>query len=301
MTVKSLVERTLLRSGVPAASLRRLRHGALVLAYHGVRPDGAIAAGERSLHVSRARFARQLDLLAETHEVVPLADLLAAPQGGRRPRAAVTFDDAYLGALRCGVPELVARRMPATVFVAPGILGVTATWWDALAEAHGGVTPDAVRDEALERWVGNAERVVARWPEEFGRGSLLPDWARPATERELVEMASSPGISVAPHSWSHPNLARLDPDTLDRELRRPLAWLEERFARTLPIIAYPYGRVSPAVERAAQLAGYQWGLRVDGGWLRPRTIELPFAVPRLNIPAALSDDGFRLRARGLLC
>lgn len=301
MSVKELVTRSLLLSGVPALSYRRHRGSALVLAYHGVAPDGATPAGERSLHLPRARFAAQLDVLAGTHDVVPLVELLSTPGDGARPRAAVTFDDAYLGALRHALPELARRRMPATIFVAPGILGARATWWDALAEAHGGEVPAEMRDEALDRCAGDGAAIAARWPSAFAKGATLPDWARPASERELGELASGPGVTLAAHSWSHPNLARLDENALARELAMPRAWLDERFRNTVPVIAYPYGRVSPSVERAAHLAGYRWGMRVDGGWFRRASLETPYAVPRLNIPAALSDDGFRLRASGLLC
>lgn len=299
--LKRVVERTLLVSGVAARSRRRRQGDALVLAYHGVAPRGAAPAGERSLHLPMDRFVAQLDALRETHDVVPLPELLAGEGGGDRPRAAVTFDDAYLGALRFALPELAMRGMPATIFVAPGILGVRATWWDALAEAHDGEVPPAMRDEALDRHAGDFAEVATRWPGQFARGADLPDWARPASERELVELASGPLVTIAAHSWSHPNLARLDEAALARELAMPRAWLEERFGNVAPILAYPYGRVSPTVERAAHAAGYRWGVRVDGGWLRRGTIELPFAVPRLNVPAALSDDGFRLRASGLLC
>jgi peptidoglycan/xylan/chitin deacetylase (PgdA/CDA1 family) len=104
---------------------------------------------------------------------------------------------------------------------------------------------------------------------------------------------------LASHTWSHPNLAALEPAELTAELTRPLAWLRDGFPEPLAVLAYPYGRSSPQVEAAAAAAGYRAALRIDGGWLRSgrgRT----HALPRLNVPSGLSLQGFRLRTAGLL-
>jgi peptidoglycan/xylan/chitin deacetylase (PgdA/CDA1 family) len=111
--------------------------------------------------------------------------------------------------------------------------------------------------------------------------------------------AGRPGITLASHTWSHPNLAALAAAELEDELQRPLAWLRERFTGVLPFISYPYGLSSPAVERAAADAGYEAALRIDGGWLRDGSVNR-YAIPRLNVPSGISDAGFRLRCSGVL-
>lgn len=269
----------------------------LILAYHNIRRDGAEPAGDRSLHLPLGAFRQQLDLLARDCEVISLPQALAPGNG--RPRVAITFDDAYRGALRLGVPELVSRGLPATIFVAPGLLGGRTFWWDVLAGPEG--LPEAVRTQSLEALRGQ-DAAVREWA---GRQQLAlaepPEDCRGAEESELAAAASAPGITLGCHTWSHPNLARLAHEELAGELARPLQWLRQRYGeRVLPWISYPYGRWSPPVAEAARVAGFVAGLRVEGGWHRCGAPDR-FGIPRLNVPAGLSGNGFRLRLAGLFC
>lgn len=296
--LKHLVERGLVWSGAPRAALVAHRSRTLILAYHAIVPTGESPAGDASLHLPQAKFAAQLDALARTHDVVPLAAALAPPPArATRPRVAVTFDDAYQGAVRAGVHELVRRGMPATIFVPPGLLGGQRFWWDVLAPADGGELDPGLRHRALTEWRGEAATILAALGE-GSRSSPGPAYARSATEDELDRAAALPGIALGSHSWSHPNLAVLDATRLDDELRRPLAWLRERYERVVPVLTYPYGLQSDAVQRAAASAGYDAALCIDGGWVgEPRR---RFAVPRMDVPAAVSHAGFQLRVSGVL-
>ena len=85
----------------------RVRDKRLILAYHGVIPDGANARGERALFMAQRDFASHLDLLSQVADVAPLDRI--DEEGNGRPRVAITLDDAYRGALREGVGELVKR------------------------------------------------------------------------------------------------------------------------------------------------------------------------------------------------
>lgn len=300
--VKGALERGLLLSGIPRASRRRRSGDVLVLAYHDVVPHGAAPMGDRSLHLPRSAFARQLDLLRATHDVIPLdAALARGAARASRPSVVITFDDAYRGAMTAGIEELEARGMPATVFVPPAFVGGGVFWWDALTPPGAAGLPAGVREHALTVLAGRSDAILARAAD--GGGGVAPDaippYARCATEAELRRAASVPGITLASHTWSHPNLAALPPEALDDELRRPLAWLRERFEGTLPVLTYPYGLASAAAERAAADAGYEAALRIDGGWLS-RAPGNRYALPRLDVPAGLSPAGFRLRIAGLV-
>jgi hypothetical protein len=70
--VKSTIEHGALWSGLPRIMRRKRRGDVLVLAYHNIVPTGQIVAGDRSLHLTQARFAEQLDALMRTHDVIPL-------------------------------------------------------------------------------------------------------------------------------------------------------------------------------------------------------------------------------------
>src|SRR5690606_40922240 len=85
-----------------------------------VPPEDA-GQGDTSLHLPLPRFIQQIERVARTHEIVDLETTLSGP--GHRPRAVLTFDDAYRGAVTLALPELRKRGLPATVFVAPALLG----------------------------------------------------------------------------------------------------------------------------------------------------------------------------------
>jgi peptidoglycan/xylan/chitin deacetylase (PgdA/CDA1 family) len=277
------------------------RDSLVVLTYHNIVPRSEHARqGEASLHVDRATFAEQLDVLAETHEIVGLADVLNGvrwPSG--RPRALITFDDAYQGAMTIGVDELLKRRMLATVFVAPAFTAGRTFWWDAIGAGHAGTIPDDIRRAALETYDGIDDR-VREWAERncVPLGDPGPT-QRCATVRELRSAALSPGITFGAHSWSHPVMANLDPDELREELRRPLSWLYATLDNVVPALAVPYGLSSPWVEFEARRLGYAAMFTGRRGWVPP-TAMVPFTLPRENVPAGMGRESFVLRSAGVL-
>jgi peptidoglycan/xylan/chitin deacetylase (PgdA/CDA1 family) len=296
--VKAALEVALVGSGFAALRRRTLAGRTLILAYHNIVADEVAQVGDLANHLPLSTFAAQMAELRETHDVVPLPDVLT-PAKGKRPRAAITFDDAYRGAIVNAVPVLVRLGLPATFFVAPAFVGGGSFWWDVLAKPKGGGLDAADRDTALNELRGE-DGPVRAWAKQAGRTLTEPppDW-RVATEGQLVEAAAAPGITLGSHTWAHPNLTRLRPDELAREMSRPLAWLRERVPGALPWIAYPYGYFDSATERAALDAGYAGALAVSGGWMAV-AVGNRFALPRLNIPRGLSRRGFTLRGADVL-
>lgn len=295
--LKHIAERILVGTGIAAAARRRLRRRTLVLAYHNVLPDGATPLGDRSLHLLRCDFARQLDHLVESHDVVPIGALSVEPPSGAPPRVIITFDDAYAGAITCGVDELVARGMPATIFVAPSMLG-SVPWWDILAEERGGAVPDDLRRRALDVHGGESEAILAERLSTAAPPRPGLHLAQIGTEVQLSHAASRPGMSIGSHTWSHPNLCAIRGTALDAELAQPAQWLDSRFPKVVSWLSYPYGLFTETVETAARRSGYVGAFRIDGGWIGTSSASA-YSLPRLNIPAGLSIDGFRLRLAGL--
>jgi peptidoglycan/xylan/chitin deacetylase (PgdA/CDA1 family) len=303
--MKSAVERVLVSSGAATISRWRLSNDAFIVVYHNVIPDGAAAASDVSLHVTRSRFAAQLDALMRTHDVVRLDEALRAPDRRRwsgRPVAAITFDDAYRGALTLGMQEVRERGLQATTFVAPAFLGGGAFWWDEVDWPADSDEGDRFRARALAE-CGGRDAAVRSLALKIGYGTVdVPSYARCITGPELRDVAVQGNLSIGAHTWNHVNLAVLDDETLDSELARPLEWLRDRFSGVMPWLAYPYGLWSPRVVHAARRAGYTLAVRVDGGWVRGRPSAVDhFAVPRFNVPAGLTRDGFTLRASGMFC
>ena len=295
--LRGAVEFALVASGLPALGRQRRRQDTLVLAYHNVVPDGLEAFGDRSLHLPLARFRRQLAALGETHDVVGLEQLDSAPSSSR-PRAAITFDDAYAGALLLGLPAVLELGFPATIFVAPDLLGRDAMWWDLLADpAHG--LDDGLRKHALETLRGDHDAIMS-WANAQGLPRRLPPaQVRLGTLDELRVAARQPGVSIGLHTWSHRNLARLDAAEATAEFERTREWLTANVGMPRPWLAYPYGRYADATLTAARAAGLTRAFRVDGGWTRTASAE-PLVTPRLNVPAGMSEHGFVLRLSGVI-
>ena len=299
MTVplKFAIERALASRSITRFTRRGLNGQRLILAYHGVIPDGAEQAGERSLFIRQRDLRFHLDMLAEVADVAALDAL--DEEGDGRPRVAITFDDAYRGAVCQGVHELVQRSLPATIFVAPARLNDHVFWWDALA-TNGTVDP-RVRHHALHELAGDDDR-IRTWAASLGLplADSLPPYARTATAEELKQAVALPGITVGGHTWSHANLSALSATDVSAEISRPKVWLHQEFpGKTLDWLAYPYGHESQTAREALFHSSYVGALKVDGGWHRPDRVAR-FARPRLNVPSSLSVAGLKARALGAL-
>ena len=294
--LKAAVERFLV--GLGGAKFARLyrRSDTLVVAYHNIVPRGEAPVGERSLHLGEERFGDQLDYLGEFFDVIPLESLFNKPRGGR-PRVSITFDDAYLGATTVGLSQLARRKLPATIFVAPGILGRQSMWWDEFADPATGELSSAFRAEALSVFAGDNDRIRSAAASRGLQRRAMPEWATTSTEDEIAAIRRE-GVSLGAHSWSHPNLSALPALELARELSEPKAWLARVAPGSVPLLAYPYGLSSPAVEEAARMDGYTAAFRVLGGWMGSPTPDKRHRLPRYNVPSGMSPDGFALRSVG---
>lgn len=292
---KRLVETGVVRSGIPRLLIGQRKGQRLILAYHDIVAELAPSRGDASLHLPLSSFRAQLDEICRRFDVVVLDTISEAASSHARPRIAITFDDAYEGVLEHALPELKQRGLPATVFVAPALLGLT-PWWDILAEPLTGAVPVHIRDRAMKELGGMRDKVLATFTGQ--PQSALP---RIASETDLVRAASDAGdlLRFGSHSWSHAHLPSLDDAILSRELSAPLSWLRERFENVSRFLSYPYGAMSAKTEDYARGAGYTGSLRVEGGW-QAAGDHRTYGMPRLNVPAGVSSAGFHLRLAGLV-
>ena len=295
--LKAVLEVGLVGSGIAALRLARLPRHSLVLAYHNVVPDDCPLG---TLHLARGTFAEQIEQLLRTCSIVPLEEIFTPRESAdRRLRVAITFDDGYRGAVTVGVAELARRGVPATLFIAPGFVGNGPYWWDSVTTHDGRDVDGELRDHAIRELRGE-DRRVRRWARDCGLDTrVVPDYALVASEEELRRAVRHPGITLASHTWSHRNLARLTGAELREELTRPLEWLRQRFTAVIPWLSYPYGVGVRATEMAAVAAGYRAAVSLGNPWRSPDPGRA-YAIPRLNVPSGLSLNGFALRTSGLI-
>jgi peptidoglycan/xylan/chitin deacetylase (PgdA/CDA1 family) len=106
----------------------------MILIYHRVAEANV---DPWAINVSPAHFVQQLQVLNAIANPVSLRDLSSAKSDRELPPrpVCVTFDDGYADNLYAAKPALEAYRVPATVYVTTGYLGVPENlWWDELAK-----------------------------------------------------------------------------------------------------------------------------------------------------------------------
>lgn len=175
------------------------------------------AIDERSAVISMAPglFRQQVETLAGLgFRGISLAQACEhLEQTGAFPDRSVvlTFDDGFRSVYGAALPLLVAHGFSATVFLVSGLVGL------------------------------QAAEVRARQPDLDGD---LLDW-------EQAAALARAGFEIGSHCVTHPDLTRLDPAGLERELRDARSHLERRLSVPIESLAYPYGRLNPAVREAA--------------------------------------------------
>lgn len=131
----------------PAVSALRARRS-LILCYHGIAESNAEVDPE-FLRVAPGAFRGQLDvLLGAGFEVVTVAELARRAAGGTPPPGlvAVSFDDGMDDNHSVLLPILRQYGLPATVYVATGLIGKPNPWMKPGASRM--MTQDELRDLA---------------------------------------------------------------------------------------------------------------------------------------------------------
>jgi peptidoglycan/xylan/chitin deacetylase (PgdA/CDA1 family) len=254
-----------------------------VLTYHRVAdPTADPMLHPRLVSALPDVFAQHLDHAARHYDVVAMADVVAAFRGrGRLPRRALllTFDDAYRDFLAGAWPLLRARSLPATMFV-PTALPSTpgaAFWWDRLHRAFAATRLLALEDPELGRLplATPAERTrsLARVQAHLKARPHVTALARveslAATLGEPAHTVPSvlswdelralgqAGLTLAPHSRTHPLLPRVDPETARAEIEGSIADLRREVGDVLPVFCYPSGAYDDATADAVRAAGIE--------------------------------------------
>jgi peptidoglycan/xylan/chitin deacetylase (PgdA/CDA1 family) len=119
----------------------------------------------------------------------------------------------------------------------------------------------------------------------------MMSWGDARSLREL-------GHEIGAHTTSHPVLTELDPEEAWAEIRDGKEELEQRLATAVGSFAYPKGRLSPAVKRLVQDAGFRLAVST-------REAPLPaepdwYELPRVYIGRRTSMTQFKAKLSAAL-
>jgi len=250
-----------------------------ILVYHrvGERID-AFAPG-----TPVAVFERHMRYVRQQFRVLSLTELLAATdRGAVPPRAvAVTFDDGYADTHEFAAPILQRYRIPATVYLATGLLETDRPMWndrvgvairdttsarlDGVPECGGlPLTTPEERRTALTRTLqalkplppaerdARADQLSQVLHVPLDRGPRMLCW------RQVEEMRAG-GVEFGAHTVHHPVLTAVSIEERRREIVDSKRVIEDRLQAPVRHFAYPFGRATDfdaTTKRLVREAGF---------------------------------------------
>lgn len=263
----------------------RFYTGALVLGYHRVTEQ---EHDPYSLRVTPENFAEHLDIIRKLMTPVSLSDVVTGIRNGTVPRraVAVTFDDGYVDNLEAATPLLERYGIPATIFVVAGRIGQE-FWWETVARiiySASALPTELVlvldgwrycrsirpghKQEKREGLVIDLYRRLRPLPSAHKQELItqLGDWAcvpidaqtstRVLLLDELAKLASSELLEIGSHSLTHPILTAIPVESVQTEVQRSRALLEDVIGKPVTKFSYPDGATSRAVRAEVMSAGY---------------------------------------------
>ena len=294
-----------------ATEVRQVR----ILAYHRVVAD--IAQAERnSIHglvISAETFARHLEIICETDDVVTIDEALAIlrdePRTGRAATL-ITLDDGYRDVYDQAWPVLKRFGVPAIVYVPTALMGTTQLldhdrlyWLVHKAQERGldlrepleaaGLSPARAAQLCASRNVTrvmnqlNYQPMTVRQPilqslemalgiraEDYPPEYQLLDW-------QMIREMSAGGIAFGAHTDRHLILTLESELAAEREIRRSKLVLEEQLACPIRHFAYPNGYYNDAVRQMVADAGFASATTTERE-LAKRGDD-PFALGRMSL------------------
>jgi glycosyltransferase involved in cell wall biosynthesis/peptidoglycan/xylan/chitin deacetylase (PgdA/CDA1 family) len=273
-----------------------------VLTYHRVlEPTDRSDPRPASISATPATFEQQMRHVAKRYRAVSAEEVLAAVRGERAlpPKAVlVTFDDAYRDFGEVAWPIMRRHRIPATLFVPTAFPDHPERefWWDRLHRAFRTAARPERELRDLEARLKSAPHADAmRTVEEVCArlGSSDAPVARVLAWRELRELARD-GVTLAPHTRTHPALSRLPLEQARAEIRGSRDDLRREIGDVTPMFAYPFGAHDDLVVRLMREEGFEVALTCIDGHNRLTSTD-PLRLSRTNVSTRTTAMIFRAR------
>lgn len=300
-----------------------------ILMYHGVIEDDCEWSQWTQLRMSQ--FVRQMDVLAANYNVISLTEAIRGLVNGEDlpPRAAViTFDDGFQNVHSRAFPVLRKRELPATVFMATGLIDEGCLLWadELFCLFHGtpqksldlhdaglgrsSWTTDTEREQVYLDLLGELKRLPASGKDEvlgLVRDQLGPVAGTSAAAVEFRgmswnnarEMQSSGLIEFGGHTVTHQILSQLDESAQAREISDSCERVRDELGSLSPAFCYPNGQPSDFTEwtkSCVRNCGLDGALSTIDGLAS--SLQEPFELRRIPVGDNTSLLRFRLACNG---
>lgn len=266
-----------------------------VLAYHRVDwPDSQPHLDPHNLSATPEQFEQHMRLIANEYNPVSADDVLNAILSGAKlpPRAVmITVDDGYRDFKNHIWPITKRHGIHPVLFVPTSYVGAGGFWWDRLYDALqrttfsqidtpvGVISLNTLQNRrqafmrlaqymkkepfsvALAQIDGLCREVV---PEPFFVDRVTLDWD------ELRDLARA-GVTVAPHTHTHPALGNIPLEQARFEIRESKRLIMQEIGSLGELFAYPYGSrgsIGTAVGEVLRDSGVQLAFTMELGRAR---------------------------------
>lgn len=317
-------------------TLRPWTGRATCLMYHRICPDHSgldeLSRGfapNLELSVTTSAFDEQMAFVANNFNCLSLPEAIEHLSRGKLPARSliVTFDDGYLDNLTLALPILRKYQIPATVYIATGLIDRgRLPWWyelERLIDAGDGLHVHwqqqqlhfSTIDAAVKRRTFDfLNPMIKRMnPADQTRFmGLLRQGTVKRVEQEnqlldqlqLIELAADPLVTIGAHTHHHMTLSRLNPIRLRHEMIRSRELLEDWLGRPVEHLAYPFGGRSQASNRefsAAAELGFTSAVTTRLGHFQSFHKHHLLALPRIGIGYQDCMARFEWKLSGLYC
>src|SRR6185503_7401563 len=177
--------------------------GAVILMYHSVARDDEARFVEPANRIAPRLFEGQMAFLRAKRRVVALSRVVEDLARGRTPPAGtvcITFDDGYRDNLTVAAPILERYRLPATLFLATGLVERGENQWSDTLHS---LSRKDLHAQLLEASHAERMRVLDEFQAAVKAPRLMLDWDG---VRELTRRY--PRFEIGGHTRDHLDLTR---------------------------------------------------------------------------------------------
>lgn len=258
------------------------------------------------------RLEYLLKFVKKNYTILPLLEILHTNiKVTKKPLAAITFDDGYRDFIEYSIPIMDQLKIPASIYVVTGCITNDRPTWtfevDYLffntqkLQINWSIDTSFLPVEFRKfKFVNKKEMIsfcfqfkqlVKNIPEQK-RINLIRDLFNSFDDviipkglmmnwKEVNEIITS-GIEVGSHTVTHPPLATLNEAQMDEELQMSRTEFLKNTGVNPRVISYPVGSYNKLVKKAAEKAGYDYGLAVNQKKINLDRYD-KFEIPRIEL------------------